>query len=214
MAIEKNSLSILLGYLFILISQLIIQKIFWSSSILYILLTIIGIIGALLLLFLNHKFSYQNLVEYQKKPKKSHFIIWGFIGIGIVLISQLIIGAIWHFTTHSTAISQNTNQLLTIFQSFPIYGLDIIIASPIIEELIFRKVFFGNLTYYFNPIISGIISSTLFAIAHHDGHFIAYFVMGCIFELIYYKAKDLRASMISHMGLNLFILLFFELKFI
>ena len=52
-----------------------------------------------------------------------------------------------------------------------------------------------------------IISSFLFVIAHHDGHFLTYFVMGCIFEFIYYKAHDIRASMIAHAGLNLITLL-------
>lgn len=213
MAIEKNSLSILIGYLAYLLVQIITQKLFWSSKFLYLILTIIGLLGAGLLLWVNQKFSYTNIIEQPKsKQNFKKILLWGLGGIGLVFIGQILCMLITHLVFKQNMISQNTTQLITIFKNSPIYLLNIVVAAPIIEELIFRKVFFGNLTYYFKPIIAAIFSSILFALAHHDGHFLIYFVMGCILEWIYAKAHDLKAPMIAHGGMNLIILLFFGLR--
>lgn len=208
MAIEKNSLSILIGYLVLMISQMLAQKLCWGSGMLYPILTVIGLVGAFILWKLNHKYSYQNIIE-EKKSNLKKIISWGLGGTVLVILGQGITLGISHIFLHQSLISANTNALITVFRHSPIYLLDICIATPIVEELIFRKIFFGNLTYYFKPWIAAIISSLLFVIAHHDGHFLTYFVMGCIFEFIYYQAHDIRASMIAHAGLNLITLLLF-----
>ena len=206
MAIEKNSLSILIGYLAFMLIQMLAQKLCWGTQILYPLLTIIGLLGAFVIWKLNQKYSYQNIIE-KKQSNLKKTILWGLSGALLVILGQAVTLTLAHVLFHQSLISQNTNALITVFHHSPIYLLDIVIATPIVEELIFRKIFFGNLTYYFKPWIAAIISSFLFVIAHHDGHFLTYFVMGCIFEFIYYKAHDIRASMIAHAGLNLITLL-------
>ena len=206
MAIEKNSLSILIGYLAFMLIQMLAQKLCWGTQILYPLLTIIGLLGAFVIWKLNQKYSYQNIIE-EKRSNLKKIILWGLSGALLVILGQAVTLTLAHVLFHQSLISQNTNALITVFHHSPIYLLDIVIATPIVEELIFRKIFFGNLTYYFKPWIAAIISSFLFVIAHHDSHFLTYFVMGCIFEFIYYKAHDIRASMVAHAGLNLITLL-------
>ena len=206
MAIEKNSLSILIGYLAFTLIQMLAQKLCWGTQILYPLLTIIGLLGAFVIWKLNQKYSYQNIIE-EKRSNLKKIILWGLSGALLVILGQAVTLTLAHVLFHQSLISQNTNALITVFRHSPIYLLDIVIATPIVEELIFRKIFFGNLTYYFKPWIAAIISSFLFVIAHHDSHFLTYFVMGCIFEFIYYKAHDIRASMVAHAGLNLITLL-------
>lgn len=206
MAIEKNSLSILIGYLALMIAQMLAQKLCWGTQMLYPVLTVIGLLGALIIWKLNQKYSYQNTIE-EKRSNLKKIILWGLSGALLIILSQAVTLTLVHVLFHQSLISQNTNALITIFRHSPIYLLDIVITTPIVEELIFRKVFFGNLTYYFKPWIAAIISSFLFVIAHHDSHFLTYFVMGCIFEFIYYKAHDIRAAMIAHAGLNLITLL-------
>ena len=206
MAIEKNSLSILIGYLAFTLIQMLAQKLCWGTQILYPLLTIIGLLGAFVIWKLNQKYSYQNIIE-EKQSNLKKIILWGLSGALLVILGQAVTLTLAHVLFHQSLISQNTNALITVFHHSPIYLLDIVIATPIVEELIFRKIFFGNLTYYFKPWIAAIISSFLFVIAHHDSHFLTYFVMGCIFEFIYYKAHDIRASMVAHAGLNLITLL-------
>lgn len=206
MTIEKNSLSILIGYLALMIAQMLAQKLCWGTQMLYPVLTVIGLLGALIIWKLNQKYSYQNTIE-EKRSNLKKIILWGLSGALLIILGQAVTLTLVHVLFHQSLISQNTNALITIFRHSPIYLLDIVITTPIVEELIFRKVFFGNLTYYFKPWIAAIISSFLFVIAHHDSHFLTYFVMGCIFEFIYYKAHDIRAAMIAHAGLNLITLL-------
>lgn len=206
MAIEKNSLSILIGYLALMIAQMLAQKLCWGTQMLYPVLTVIGLLGMLIIWKLNQKYSYQNIIE-EKRSNLKKIILWGLSGALLIILGQAVTLTLVHVLFHQSLISQNTNALITIFRHSPIYILDIVITTPIVEELIFRKVFFGNLTYYFKPWIAAIISSFLFVIAHHDSHFLTYFVMGCIFEFIYYKAHDIRAAMIAHAGLNLITLL-------
>lgn len=206
MAIEKNSLSILIGYLALMIAQMLAQKLCWGTQMLYPVLTVIGLLGMLIIWKLNQKYSYQNTIE-EKRSNLKKIILWGLSGALLIILGQAVTLTLVHVLFHQSLISQNTNALITIFRHSPIYILDIVITTPIVEELIFRKVFFGNLTYYFKPWIAAIISSFLFVIAHHDSHFLTYFIMGCIFEFIYYKAHDIRAAMIAHAGLNLITLL-------
>ena len=78
----------------------------------------------------------------------------------------------------------------------PIFIILISIVGPILEEFVFRKVFFGEL---YNAIkanrvvsflIASIVSSLVFALAHNDMKFIPmYFGMGMIFSLAYVLLK-------------------------
>ena len=146
MALEKNSLSILLGYVVIMLCQILAQKLFWSSTLLYIVLTIIGILGTGLLLFLNHKFKFQNQIEKDKSPATAKIILWGLVGTVLVIIGQWLTLHLSHLLFHTPLFSNNTDQFLTIFHQTPFYAIDIVLTTPIIEELIFRKVFFGVVT--------------------------------------------------------------------
>ena len=148
MDVEKNSLSILIGYLILTVSQMIVQKLCWGNEILYPILTIVGLIGAFILWKLNHKYKYQNIIDTPKKDWKK-ILLWGITGTILVIAGQLVTINICHFLFHQPLSSQNTNALLTIFHQSPIYLIEIVIVTPIVEELIFRKVLFGNLTYYF-----------------------------------------------------------------
>lgn len=210
MDVEKNSLSILIGYLILTVSQMIVQKICWGSKILYLVLTIVSLIGAFILWKLNHKYKCQNIIDTPKTNFKK-ILLWGIIGTVLIIGGQFVTLNLCHFLLHQPLSSQNTNAFLTIFRQSPIYLIDIVVVTPIVEELIFRKVLFGNLTYYFNFWIAAFISSFLFGIAHHDGHFLTYFVMGCLLEFIYYMAHDIRSSIIAHAGLNLIVLIIAEI---
>ena len=152
MAIEKNSLSILIGYLALMIAQMLAQKLCWGTQMLYPVLTVIGLLGALIIWKLNQKYSYQNIIE-EKQSNLKKIILWGLSGALLVILGQVVTLTLAHVLFHQSLISQNTNALITVFHHSPIYLLDIVIATPIVEELIFRKIFFGNLTYVTVPFI-------------------------------------------------------------
>lgn len=73
MAIEKNSLSILIGYLALMIAQMLAQKLCWGTQMLYPVLTVIGLLGALIIWKLNQKYSYQNIIEEKQSNLKKLF---------------------------------------------------------------------------------------------------------------------------------------------
>ena len=74
--------------------------------------------------------------------------------------------------------SPNTERLMVIAKQMPVFIILISIVGPILEEFVFRKVFFGEI---YNAIkgprvvsflIASIVSSLIFALAHNDFKFI------------------------------------------
>ena len=125
MAIEKNSLSILIGYLAFMLIQMLAQKLCWGTQILYPLLTIIGLLGAFVIWKLNQKYSYQNIIE-EKRSNLKKIILWGLSGALLVILGQAVTLTLAHVLFHQSLISQNTNALITVFRHSPIYLLDIV----------------------------------------------------------------------------------------
>jgi len=81
----------------------------------------------------------------------------------------------------------------------------IVIAAPILEELIFRGIILKGLLTKYTPIKSIIISSLLFGIVHlNPWQFIAAMIIGVFSGWIYYKTKKLTLSILIHMVNNFF----------
>ncbi len=89
MAIEKNSLSILISYLALMIAQMLAQKLCWGTPMLYPVLTVIGLLGALIIWKLNQKYSYQNIIE-EKQSNLKKIILWGLSGALLVILGQAV----------------------------------------------------------------------------------------------------------------------------
>lgn len=101
----------------------------------------------------------------------------------------------------STA-STNTTTLLTVGQQYPAFFLAIIVGAPIMEEIVFRKVIFGNLSAVTGQIGAALISSVLFSFAHADGHFILYAFIGLLFCWLYQHTGRIQTSMTAHILMN------------
>jgi membrane protease YdiL (CAAX protease family) len=83
--------------------------------------------------------------------------------------------------------------------------ITIVIAAPVLEELIFRGIILKGLLTKYTPIKSIIISSLLFGIVHlNPWQFIGAMVIGVFSGWIYYKTQKLTLSIIIHMANNLF----------
>ncbi|KRN04098.1 CPBP family intramembrane glutamic endopeptidase [Holzapfeliella floricola] len=91
-----------------------------------------------------------------------------------------------------------------------LFGLFVVVIGPILEEIIFRGLFFdlffkqsSNLKNTLGIILNGL----LFGLAHTSFQFnlslVTYAVMGMMFAAIYLKTKDLRCSTGVHMLNNL-----------
>jgi membrane protease YdiL (CAAX protease family) len=120
------------------------------------------------------------------------------IAIGIGIISP-IVNLIPLFDFEKTMFLELAKQ--TGILSF----ITIVIAAPILEEMIFRGIILDGLLKKYSPLKSIIISSILFGVAHLNPHqFVAALIIGFFSGWVYYKTKNLTLSIMIHFVNNLF----------
>ncbi len=77
--------------------------------------------------------------------------------------------------------------------------MTIVIAAPILEELIFRGIVLDGLLKKYSPLKSILISSILFGIVHlNPWQFIAALVIGIFSGWVYYKTRNLMLCILIH----------------
>lgn len=205
MKLKSNSLSLFLGYFILVLIQQVAFHFIHNNDILYPVQTTLSLLGALGLIWSMHHFKYTNLLE-DKKTGFWKSLLWSLSGTVGLLITQRIFLWFEAAILHQPAVSENTSQLMAVAAKYPYYILVIVITEPLIEELIFRKVLFGNFVFWFRPWQTAILSSLLFALGHGDGHFLTYTAIGLILCFIYQKTGRIQTSMLSHILMNLFVL--------
>ena len=121
--------------------------------------------------------------------------------VGIIAIQFAIISPIIGLIPMSEFIIQMAEQLSKLN---PLVGfVMLVIAAPILEELIFRGVILDGLLQNYSPRKSIFISSLLFGIVHlNPWQFIAAFFIGIFSGWVYYKTRKLSLSIIIHMTNN------------
>jgi uncharacterized protein len=81
----------------------------------------------------------------------------------------------------------------------------IVVAAPVLEELIFRGIILDGLLKRHSPLKSIIISSVLFGMVHlNPWQFIGGFIFGLFSGWIYYRTRKLSLSIFIHFVNNLF----------
>lgn len=81
--------------------------------------------------------------------------------------------------------------------------LTIVIAAPILEELIFRGIILGGLLKKYSPLTAIIVSSVLFGLIHlNPWQFISAMIIGAFSGWIYYKTRKLSYSIFIHLTNN------------
>jgi uncharacterized protein len=77
--------------------------------------------------------------------------------------------------------------------------ITIVIAAPVLEELIFRGIILDGLLKRYSPMKSIVVSSILFGIVHlNPWQFIAALVIGFFSGWVYYKTRQLSLSILIH----------------
>jgi len=81
--------------------------------------------------------------------------------------------------------------------------LYMVIAAPILEELIFRGIMLDGLLKKYSPIKAILISSILFGLVHlNPWQFVAGLFLGLFMGWVYYKTKSLSLAIIIHAAVN------------
>jgi len=136
---------------------------------------------------------------------KSEIILWSILGIFMAYFAQGFATIIELFLFGSLPGSENTQEIMGIARSLPLFMIIPAIIAPILEEIIFRKIIFGSLYKRTNFFIAAIISAFIFGIIHGEPeHILVYASMGLVFAFLYIKTDSILTPIIVHMGLNSF----------
>lgn len=206
MKISKSSLLTLITYLAIFLLPSVINLFVRLGASFIWVETIDYLVGAALLVVINLKNSEINQIETRRIPF-FRAIAWGIIGTALVIVLQFVVSYVTFILGQNPA-SANTATLVTLAKINPFFVLAITVGAPIMEELVFRKVLFGNLSTLFGMrsnlglTIMAIISSLAFAFMHNDSHIFLYAAIGLLFCWLYHKTGHIQTSMIAHILMN------------
>lgn len=90
----------------------------------------------------------------------------------------------------------------------PFIVISSILLSPIIEELVFRKIMFSSLEKMVGFWPSAVVSSVLFAVSHYNtSASLGYILLGIVWCRAYRKSGNLGVVVIAHMIFNALALL-------
>lgn len=160
----------------------------------------------LIVLFLLRK-EMKEPALHKDASSVGHSILWAIGGVFLALFAQNLAANIEIWMGIDVG-SENTQQILSLIESFPIVVLVSSIMGPILEEIVFRKILFGSLYKRFNFFLSGLISSVIFALAHLEvEHVLLYSAMGFTFAFLYVKTKRIIVPIFAHVAMNTFVVL-------
>ncbi|HBM4257655.1 TPA: CPBP family intramembrane metalloprotease [Listeria innocua] len=150
----------------------------------------------------------ENKIELGEKTAPFLSILWIIGGVIGLYVAQFICSIILTLISGNIGESANTELLVDLTRSAPIFLIFISVLGPILEELVFRKVVFGGLSNVMNIHVAAVISSLFFGLLHGDISFLlTYFVIGLILCFLYTKTKRIAVSMGAHILMNTIVLL-------
>ncbi|WP_042357625.1 CPBP family intramembrane glutamic endopeptidase [Bacillus rubiinfantis] len=162
-------------------------------------------IALIIILFILRKDSDRS--DVRKKSPFSISFMWAFLGVFLALFSQYVAAIIEQMLGIQPG-SENTQDILNIIDVLPLTMIVTSIIGPILEEIVFRKVIFGSLYKRFNFLISGLLSSVIFAAAHMEfEHIILYSAMGLTFAFLYVKTNRIIVPIFAHVAMNTLVVL-------
>lgn len=130
-------------------------------------------------------------------------ILWMIAGTFMAFFSQTLVNLLQRLIFGEVEQSQNTLEIMSISINYPLFILLVTVVGPILEELIFRKIIFGEIYKRSNFILATAVSSLLFALVHVDfTHLLVYFVMGIVFSFLYVKTKRIIVPIVAHVLMN------------
>lgn len=203
--LPKKALVILVIYCLTMMLSPLLWQLLKNNDLYYPLVTLINGCGACLMIWYA-RLQTQDRFDQLKTtlPKEGLYLLLGLLLLffcqwGGPLFEQLFFA--------SPRFSANTSYLLAVYHKYPYYLLTIVIFLPVMEEFVFRKVLFKDLALFSDPLLAAFVSSLLFSLAHQDGHYLTYLLIGLVLCYVYTKTNRLRDPIIMHCLMNLTILL-------
>ena len=128
----------------------------------------------------------------------------------LLLIIPLAIGVEFMFfgTMHlfERLFNRNYHSLQTK-STYYLSVIHILVASPVIEEILYRRIFLHQFLRQYSSWVAIIASTFIFVIPHvptiiYPELFIPYFITGLFLGIVYYKTQSVLLCMMSHFILN------------
>src|SRR5690625_6438510 len=91
-------------------------------------------------------------------------VIWTILGLFMAWFGQGIAVVIQNFILGEPVQSQNTLDLMELARAVPVVIIIIAIVGPIFEEIIFRRIIFGELYKRTNFLFVGTVSGLIFSV--------------------------------------------------
>ncbi|WP_077357688.1 CPBP family intramembrane glutamic endopeptidase [Virgibacillus halodenitrificans] len=130
-------------------------------------------------------------------------VAWSIIGLIMAFLAQGISATIEMKVFGITQSSENTKLIMDVTRATPLFMVIPALIAPILEEIIFRKIIFGQLYLRTNFIIAALLSALIFEIIHGEPqHLLVYASMGFVFAFLYVKTKRIIVPIIVHMAMN------------
>ncbi len=167
-----------------------------APSMVYTLISLAQVTTLALLFFVVDKISFKRDWEDFKAKRKERVsnIFTGFL----IVYASLIVANIILMTLGTTETSQNEMLIQSMFSDSPLnlflLFMLLCVLTPIVEEVIFRKVLYNFIEPRSNHIVAIILSGAIFGLMHviSFGDFvqaIPYVLMGLAFGFIYWKSN-------------------------
>lgn len=135
----------------------------------------------------------------------------------VIVVSLCIVGLQLGFTMPISSLIPLPEFVKELFLEMMNYNgifgfLTIVVAAPILEELIFRGIILDGFLKRYSPLKSILFSSFLFGLVHmNPWQFISAMIIGCFAGWIYYRTRNLLLCILIHFINNLFP--FIEMQF-
>ncbi|RPF57041.1 CPBP family intramembrane glutamic endopeptidase [Aquisalibacillus elongatus] len=143
--------------------------------------------------------------EMRSGPAYGKMVLWSILGVFLAFMAQYIASLIniSLLGIDPTEGSENTAQIMEIIEQNIYFIILPIIFAPLLEEIIFRKIIFGQLYKKINFFFAAVLSSVVFSILHLDfTFFLTYLAMGLVFAYLYVKTKRIIVPILVHMAMN------------
>lgn len=178
-----------LGYIFIILSVLLISKYVY-----------------------NGKF---NSIDASSKQRLKESFLFSIIILILTIIFFFVFSKFLTYILGVSIKSRNSEMILHSLKYTKFTVFISVFTGPMFEEIVYRKILFGYLydlllgcNKYVRFITSALVSSIIFG-ATHDGvlhpAMIYYVIYGIIFSSVYFYTKRISASMTVHVLNNLFL---------
>ena len=200
MSLQKHAFSIIGAYLVAFIANLLIFQVLPVGRLSLGIVTLISMVALIIAILSERNLVIANAIEAPGVLAPQQRVFWGVMGIAGVLAAQLVGSWLETILFKMPQTSSQIHQQLSSMTTNPWYFLTIGLALPILEELAFRKVLFGNLVNVTGIFGGALIANLLFAVTQPGGHWLSATLVGLVLAYDYRHTGAISTPIIAHIG--------------